>query len=124
MASHYRYIVSSMTQYRPSLTHAMPSLTKTPPLHYLTITFTPTITIHHLPPPPHLSYPLPGAPPFIVKSVNFMGGTDNFIVSGSDCGNIFIWDKLSRVIVQVLKGDQEIVCITCVIICGVLCVII
>ena len=28
-----------------------------------------------------------------VKGVNFMGWSDEWVVSGSDCGHVFIWDK-------------------------------
>ena len=28
-----------------------------------------------------------------VKGVNFYGPESQFVISGSDCGNIFLWDK-------------------------------
>jgi len=31
------------------------------------------------------------------------------VVSGSDCGNLFIWDKKSGQRVQILSGDSEVV---------------
>ena len=49
-------------------------------------------------------------PQFAAKSVGFMGGYDDYIVSGSDCGNIYIWDKKSRNIVQFMRGDEDVVC--------------
>ena len=40
-----------------------------------------------------------------VKGVNFYGPRSEFIVSGSDCGHIFLWDKETESIVQLLEGD-------------------
>jgi len=42
-----------------------------------------------------------------VKGVNFFGPRSEFIVSGSDCGNIFFWDKSTEAIVQWMRGDEE-----------------
>ncbi|KAG8326200.1 DDB1- and CUL4-associated factor 8 [Homalodisca vitripennis] len=42
-----------------------------------------------------------------VKGVNFFGPRSEFIVSGSDCGNIFFWDKNTESIVQWMRGDEE-----------------
>ncbi|XP_014300714.1 DDB1- and CUL4-associated factor 8 [Microplitis demolitor] len=42
-----------------------------------------------------------------VKSVNFFGPKSEFIVSGSDCGNIFFWDKSTEAIVQWMPGDDQ-----------------
>lgn len=42
-----------------------------------------------------------------VKGVNFFGPKSEYIVSGSDCGNIFIWDKDTESIVQWLLGDEQ-----------------
>lgn len=41
-----------------------------------------------------------------VKGVNFYGPNSEFIVSGSDCGNIFLWDKASSQIVRFMEGDD------------------
>lgn len=41
-----------------------------------------------------------------IKGVNFFGPQSEFVVSGSDCGNIFFWDKQSEIIVNWLKGDD------------------
>ncbi|UYV62929.1 DCAF8 [Cordylochernes scorpioides] len=41
-----------------------------------------------------------------VKGVNFFGPKSNFIVSGSDCGYIYFWDKESEHIVQSMAGDE------------------
>ncbi|XP_018428562.1 PREDICTED: DDB1- and CUL4-associated factor 8-like, partial [Nanorana parkeri] len=41
-----------------------------------------------------------------VKGVNFYGPTSEFVVSGSDCGHIFLWDKSSCQIVQFMDGDK------------------
>ncbi|KAL4229253.1 DDB1- and CUL4-associated factor 8 [Mactra antiquata] len=41
-----------------------------------------------------------------VKGVNFYGPESEFIVSGSDCGHIFLWDKPTENIVQFMEGDE------------------
>lgn len=41
-----------------------------------------------------------------VKGVNFYGPRSEFVVSGSDCGHIFLWEKSSCQIVQFLEGDR------------------
>jgi nuclear receptor interaction protein len=43
------------------------------------------------------------------KDVNFYGLQDEYIVSGSDCGNLFIWDKKTGELLNILNGDQEVV---------------
>jgi nuclear receptor interaction protein len=43
------------------------------------------------------------------KDVNFYGLQDEYVVSGSDCGNFFIWEKKTGRIVNILEGDREIV---------------
>lgn len=40
------------------------------------------------------------------KGVSFFGPHSEFVVSGSDCGNIFIWDKKTESIVQWMMGDE------------------
>lgn len=46
-----------------------------------------------------------------MKGVNFFGPRSEFIVSGSDCGNIYFWDKNTEAIVQWMRGDEEgVVC--------------
>lgn len=42
-----------------------------------------------------------------IKGVNFFGPKSEFIVSGSDCGNVFFWDKEKEAIVQFLAADEE-----------------
>lgn len=42
-----------------------------------------------------------------VKGVNFFGLRSEYIVSGSDCGNIYFWDKNSEAIVQWMRGDED-----------------
>jgi len=42
-----------------------------------------------------------------VKGVNFFGPKSEFIVSGSDCGNIYFWDKNTESIVQWMRGDED-----------------
>lgn len=41
-----------------------------------------------------------------IKGVNFFGLHSEFIMSGSDCGNLFIWDKNTEAIVQWKHGDD------------------
>ncbi|XP_018313580.1 DDB1- and CUL4-associated factor 8 isoform X2 [Mycetomoellerius zeteki] len=42
-----------------------------------------------------------------VKGVNFFGPKSEYVVSGSDCGNIFIWDKNTEAVVQWMAGDKQ-----------------
>ncbi|XP_038065479.1 DDB1- and CUL4-associated factor 8-like isoform X2 [Patiria miniata] len=42
-----------------------------------------------------------------VKGVNFYGPQSQFVVSGSDCGNIFLWEKTTERIVQYMRGDVQ-----------------
>ena len=44
-----------------------------------------------------------------VKGVSFMGGADEYVVSGSDCGHVFIWSKQDGKLQQVAKGDRHVV---------------
>ena len=41
-----------------------------------------------------------------VKGVNFYGSESEYVVTGSDCGNIFVWDKASEAVVRLVHGDQ------------------
>lgn len=42
-----------------------------------------------------------------MKSVNFFGPKSEFVISGSECGNIFIWDKNTEAIVNWMEGDEQ-----------------
>ncbi|XP_077262259.1 DDB1- and CUL4-associated factor 8-like isoform X2 [Temnothorax americanus] len=42
-----------------------------------------------------------------VKGVNFFGPKSEYVISGSDCGNIFIWDKNTEAVVQWMPGDDQ-----------------
>ena len=44
-----------------------------------------------------------------VKDVNFFGLQDEYIVSGSDSGHVFIWEKKTGQLVNILEGDGEVV---------------
>ena len=44
-----------------------------------------------------------------VKDVNFFGLQDEYIVSGSDSGHLFIWDRKTAKLVNILEGDGEVV---------------
>ncbi|KAI4152326.1 MAG: hypothetical protein L6R39_001851 [Caloplaca ligustica] len=44
-----------------------------------------------------------------VKDANFFGLSDEYVVSGSDSGHVFIWDKRTSELVNILQGDGEIV---------------
>lgn len=52
-----------------------------------------------------ISFPSPLAF-FSVKGVNFYGPCSEFVVSGSDCGHIYLWDKNSARVVQFMEGDR------------------
>ncbi|XP_037072763.1 DDB1- and CUL4-associated factor 8-like [Pollicipes pollicipes] len=42
-----------------------------------------------------------------IKGVNFFGPTSQYVLSGSDCGNIFVWDRDTEAIVQCVPGDEN-----------------
>lgn len=44
-----------------------------------------------------------------VKDVNFLGPHDEFVTSGSDDGNFFIWRKSTGELVDILEGDKQVV---------------
>ncbi|TPX31366.1 hypothetical protein SmJEL517_g05276 [Synchytrium microbalum] len=44
-----------------------------------------------------------------VKDVNFIGHDSSLVVSGSDNGLFFIWDKKTSRILQILRGDEQVV---------------
>ena len=44
-----------------------------------------------------------------IKGVNFFGPNDEYIMSGSDCGHIFIWKKKEAKLVRLMVGDQHVV---------------
>ncbi|KAI9466991.1 WD40 repeat-like protein [Lactarius psammicola] len=44
-----------------------------------------------------------------IKDVNFLGPNDEYVVSGSDDGNWFMWDKNSGDLLNILEGDGSIV---------------
>lgn len=44
-----------------------------------------------------------------VKDVNFFGLQDEYVVSGSDSGHLFIWDRKTTKLVNILEGDGEVV---------------
>lgn len=44
-----------------------------------------------------------------VKDVNFFGLNDEYVVSGSDSGHLFIWDRKTADLVNILEGDSEVV---------------
>ena len=41
--------------------------------------------------------------------MNYLGPSDEFVVSGSDDGNLFIWRKDDGKLVDILEGDGEVV---------------
>jgi len=43
------------------------------------------------------------------KDVNFFGLQDEYVVSGSDCGNLFIWDRQTTQLLNILEGDNDVV---------------
>lgn len=44
-----------------------------------------------------------------VKDVNYFGLQDEYVVSGSDSGHVFIWDRKTAQLLNILEGDGEIV---------------
>ncbi|KDP44126.1 hypothetical protein JCGZ_05593 [Jatropha curcas] len=44
-----------------------------------------------------------------VKGVSFFGPNDEYVLSGSDCGHIFIWEKQSGKVVRLMRGDRHVV---------------
>jgi nuclear receptor interaction protein len=44
-----------------------------------------------------------------VKDVNYFGLQDEYVVSGSDCGHVFIWDRKTSQLLNILEGDGEVV---------------
>ncbi|KAH8431827.1 WD repeat-containing protein [Aspergillus melleus] len=44
-----------------------------------------------------------------VKDVNYFGLNDEYVVSGSDSGHLFIWDRKSSKLVNILEADSEVV---------------
>lgn len=42
-----------------------------------------------------------------IKGVNFFGPKSEYVVSGSDCGNLYFWDKNSEAIVQWMLADDN-----------------
>ena len=39
--------------------------------------------------------------------MNYYGANSDYIISGSDCGRVFFWEKTTQQVVQVLKSDDE-----------------
>ncbi|KAI9598176.1 WD40-repeat-containing domain protein [Syncephalis fuscata] len=46
------------------------------------------------------------------KRCKFYGPRDEYIISGSDDGNLFIWEKSTGKLIQILEGDEEVVNVT------------
>ncbi|XP_024004716.1 DDB1- and CUL4-associated factor 8 isoform X3 [Eutrema salsugineum] len=44
-----------------------------------------------------------------VKGVNFYGPRSEYVVSGSDCGRIFIWKKKSGELIRLMEADRHVV---------------
>ncbi|GAX74097.1 hypothetical protein CEUSTIGMA_g1546.t1 [Chlamydomonas eustigma] len=44
-----------------------------------------------------------------VKGCNFYGSCDNYVVSGSDCGHVFVWNKADGGLKQMMHGDLHVV---------------
>ena len=42
-----------------------------------------------------------------VKQVSFLGSQSEMVVSGSDCGNIFIWDTDTGNLINMFSGDSK-----------------
>lgn len=47
-----------------------------------------------------------------VKGVNFYGPHSEYVVTGSDCGNVFLWDKRTADVVNYFHADDGgVVCL-------------
>lgn len=44
-----------------------------------------------------------------VKEVNFLGASDEYVISGSDDGNFFVWDTQSGKLLGIWEGDDDVV---------------
>ncbi|KAL6566674.1 hypothetical protein OROMI_015078 [Orobanche minor] len=44
-----------------------------------------------------------------VKGVSFFGPNDEYVLSGSDCGHIFMWKKKDGELVRMMVGDRHVV---------------
>jgi WD repeat-containing protein 42A len=44
-----------------------------------------------------------------IKEVNFFGPNSEYVISGSDDGKMYIWQKNSKKLVKVLQGDEDVV---------------
>ncbi|RKO83357.1 hypothetical protein BDK51DRAFT_51811, partial [Blyttiomyces helicus] len=44
-----------------------------------------------------------------VKDVNFIGASDDYVVSGSDDGSLLIWSKTTGKLINILRGDEQVV---------------
>ncbi|WOL01927.1 hypothetical protein Cni_G10646 [Canna indica] len=44
-----------------------------------------------------------------VKGINFFGPCDDYVVSGSDCGHVYIWKKKGGQLICMMVGDKHIV---------------
>ena len=44
-----------------------------------------------------------------VKDCSYFGLNDEYVVSGSDDGNVFLWDRKTSELVNILSGDGEVV---------------
>ena len=44
-----------------------------------------------------------------VKGVSFLGESDEYVMSGSDDGHIYVWTKADGVLRQWLRGDSHVV---------------
>ncbi|XP_061337441.1 uncharacterized protein LOC133284445 isoform X2 [Gastrolobium bilobum] len=44
-----------------------------------------------------------------VKGVNFFGPNCEYVVSGSDCGRIFVWKKKGGQLIRVMEADKHVV---------------
>ncbi|KAF0899902.1 hypothetical protein E2562_025142 [Oryza meyeriana var. granulata] len=44
-----------------------------------------------------------------VKGVSFFGPNDEYVLSGSDCGNVFLWRKKGGELLRMMHGDKSVV---------------
>ena len=44
-----------------------------------------------------------------IKGISFLGPSDEYVVSGSDDGHVYIWSKQDGKLQQWLKGDDSVI---------------
>ena len=96
--------VRSTTHFIP-MVHSVSSVLLHPMLHSILTVQSTTHSIPMFHSTTHSHVPFLCSIP--VKGVNFFGLESEYVVSGSDCGNVFLWDTNTEKIVQYMEGDYK-----------------